>query len=127
MPSASPDNAAPLYRIKADLFKSLGHPTRIRVLEVLSAAPDHAAGVSELLDRVGVEPSQLSQHLAVLKSARVVTSVRTGNAVVYRLSQPLVAELLVVARAFLRSSLSDASSQLTVADDLPPLSPASTP
>lgn len=124
MPSTSPDHAAPLYRIKADLFKSLGHPTRIQVLEVLSASPDHRVEVRELLERLEVEPSQLSQHLAVLKSARVVTSARSGNAVVYRLSQPLVAELLVVARAFLRNSLTDASDQLRAADGLPPLSPA---
>lgn len=113
---------APLYAIKAELFKSLAHPARIQVLEVLSAAPDHAAQVSELLAATGAEASALSQHLTVLKRAGVVTSSRHGNAVVYRLSEPLVAELLVVARAFLTARLSHSSEQLAVADTLPPLS-----
>ena len=121
-PSAAlPGRSAPLYRIKADLFKSLGHPTRIQVLEVLAAAEDQTVGVRALLATLDAEPSHLSQHLAVLKHAGVVSSTRTGNLVAYRLSQPLVAELLVVARAFLRSQLSDASEQLAAADELPPL------
>jgi ArsR family transcriptional regulator len=89
---------APLYAIKAELFRSLAHPIRIQVLEVLSSDPDHAAPVSRLLAATGAEASALSQHLAVLKRAGVVTSARTGNTVVYSLSRPLVAELLVVAR-----------------------------
>ncbi|WP_423465136.1 ArsR/SmtB family transcription factor [Promicromonospora sp. MS192] len=91
----------PLYAIKAELFKSLAHPARIQVLEVLAADPDLTAPVSRLQAVTGSEPSALSQHLAVLKRAGVVESSRSGNAVHYRLAEPLVAELLVVARAFL--------------------------
>jgi ArsR family transcriptional regulator len=112
---------APLYAIKAELFRSLAHPTRIQVLEVLSADADHSASVTRLLAATGAEASALSQHLAVLKRAGVVTSSRTGNAVVYSLSRPLVAELLVVARAFLRETLSESGAQLAAADDLPEL------
>lgn len=115
----------PLYQIKADLFKALGHPTRIQVLEVLAAAPDHAASVSRLAEVTRAEASQLSQHLAVLKRTSVVSSARTGNSVLYRLTEPLVAELLVVARTFLLSSLTTgrdgAADQLTAARDLPAL------
>ncbi|RPF22226.1 ArsR/SmtB family transcription factor [Myceligenerans xiligouense] len=115
----------PLYQIKADLFKALGHPTRIQVLEVLAAASDHTAPVARLADVTRAEASQLSQHLAVLKRAGVVTSTRTGNAVRYQLAEPLVAELLVVARAFLLSSLATgrdgAADRLTAARDLPAL------
>ena len=120
MPSTA--TTAPLYAIKAELFRSLAHPTRIQVLEVLSADESHSAPVSRLLAATGAEASALSQHLAVLKNAGVVTSARTGNAVVYRLSRPLVAELLVVARAFLRETLSASGEHLAAADDLPPLS-----
>lgn len=116
-----PGRSAPLYRIKADLFKSLGHPTRIQILEVLAAAERNTVGVRELLATLNAEPSHLSQHLAVLKHAGVVSSTRSGNTVEYRLSKPLVAELLVVARAFLRSQLSDASEHLAAADELPAL------
>lgn len=115
------DATAPLYAIKAELFKALAHPTRIQSLEVLAAAADHRASVGALLAATGAEPSQLSQHLAVLKKAGVVTSTREGSAVTYRLSQPLVAELLVVARAFLRARLGESTAQLAVADTLPAL------
>ncbi|RSD11817.1 ArsR/SmtB family transcription factor [Amycolatopsis eburnea] len=115
----------PLYRIKADLFKCLAHPTRIQVLEVLAAAGDEGVPVTRLLDVTGCEASQLSQHLAVLRRTGVVTSSRTGNAVDYWLAQPLVAELLVVARAFLLASLRPGSDQLRAARGLPPLPGAS--
>lgn len=120
-----PDETAPLYRIKAELFRCLAHPTRIQVLEVLAADDDHAAPVSLLLDVTGCEASQLSQHLAVLRRAGVVSSTRSGNAVEYRLAEPLVAELLVVARAFLLSSLAGATDQLEAARRLPALPGAS--
>jgi len=115
------ETTAPLYAIKAELFRSLAHPTRIQVLEVLSAAAGHSAPVSSLLSATGVEASVLSQHLAVLKRAGVVASARTGNTVVYSLSRPLVADLLVVARAFLREMLSESGARLAAADDLPAL------
>ncbi|MEU6644556.1 metalloregulator ArsR/SmtB family transcription factor [Saccharomonospora sp. NPDC046836] len=115
----------PLYRIKADLFKCLAHPTRIQVLEVLAAAGDEGAPVTQLLGVTGCEASQLSQHLAVLRRTGVVASTRTGNAVEYWLAQPLVGELLVVARAFLLSSLTPGSDQLEAARRLPPLPGAS--
>ena len=115
------DATAPLYAIKAELFRSLAHPVRIQVLEVLSAAPDHASPVSALLEVTGVEASALSQHLTVLKRAGVVTSTRHRNTVTYQLSEPRVAELLVVARAFLASRLGRSSAQLAVAERLPPL------
>ena len=115
----------PLYRIKADLFKCLAHPTRIQVLEVLAAVGDEGAPVTRLLEVTGCEASQLSQHLAILRRTGVVTSTRTGNAVEYWLAQPLVAELLVVARAFLLSSLRPGSDQLAAARELPSLPGAS--
>ena len=115
----------PLYRIKADLFRSLSHPTRIQVLEVLAADADHQAAVGQLLEVTGCEASQLSQHLAVLKRAGVVASVRSGNHVQYRLTAPVVADLLTAARAFLLSQLSGAAGQLDAATELPPLPGAS--
>ena len=118
----------PLYTIKAELFKALAHPVRIRLLEVIAADPDLAAPVSRLLGVTGAEPSALSQHLAVLKRAGVVESTRSGNAVMYRLTEPLVADLLVVARAFLLRRLAghDADAgQLAIAQQLPALPGAS--
>jgi len=115
MPAAQ----APLYEIKANLFKALAHPARIRVLELLAAAPDSAAPVSYLLAETGLEASHLSQHLATLRRHRVVTSVRTANAVTYRLAHPKIAELLAIARIFLLDSLAESGEQLRLAQELP--------
>ena len=73
----------PLYQAKAELFRTLGHPVRIRVLELLQHGP---MAVSELLQRLEIEPSSLSQQLAVLRRAGIVTSARVGSTVVYRLA-----------------------------------------
>ncbi|MEO5317825.1 metalloregulator ArsR/SmtB family transcription factor [Arthrobacter sp. CC3] len=110
---------APLYEIKANLFKALAHPARIRILELLSAAPDSAAPVSFLLAETGLEASHLSQHLATLRRHKVVTSVRSANAVTYRLAHPKIAELLAIARTFLLDTLADTSEQLRLAQELP--------
>ncbi len=88
----------PLYRMKADFFKTLGHPVRIRVLELLSER-DHA--VSEMLPEVGIEPANLSQQLAILRRTGLVTARREGLSVTYALTSPQVAELLRVAREIL--------------------------
>ncbi|MBL3688277.1 ArsR family transcriptional regulator [Leucobacter zeae] len=106
----------PLYEIKADLFKGLAHPVRIRVLEILSASPDHSCTVGELLGEIGIEASHLSQHLATLRRHRVVTSERTGSAVTYSLAHPKIAELLAIARVFLRDTLAGARALLDEVD-----------
>lgn len=112
-------NQAPLYEIKANLFKALAHPARIRILELLAAAPDTAAPVSFLLSETGLEASHLSQHLATLRRHKVVTSVRSANVVTYRIAHPKIAELLAIARAFLLDTLADSNEQLRLAQDLP--------
>jgi DNA-binding transcriptional ArsR family regulator len=108
-----------LYEIKANLFKALAHPARIRILELLAAAPDTAAPVSFLLSETGLEASHLSQHLATLRRHKVVTSVRSANVVTYRIAHPKIAELLAIARAFLLDTLKDSNEQLRLAQDLP--------
>ncbi|MET0897676.1 MAG: metalloregulator ArsR/SmtB family transcription factor [Mycobacterium sp.] len=110
----------PLYEIKANLFKALAHPARIRVLEILSAS-DQPVPVSEILAETDLEPTLLSQHLAVLKRHRVVTSHRSGNAVHYELAHPKVQELLLIARMFLTDTLTASRDQLAAVDALPPI------
>ena len=99
-PNRSPSR--PLYQLKAEFFKSLGHPVRIRVLELLS---EREQAVAELLPEVGVEAANLSQQLAVLRRAGLVTARREGSTVYYRLTSPQVAELLAVARTILTTVL----------------------
>ncbi len=93
-----------LYAAKAELFRTLAHPVRIRVLELLSER-DHA--VHELLAQVDVEQSNLSQQLAVLRRAGLVRQTRTGGEVVYSLVVPAVRDLLVAGRAVLRNRIQE--------------------
>lgn len=99
----------PVYVIKADLFKALGHPMRIRILELLR---DDDQPVSALLAEMGVEASHLSQHLAVLRRAGVVTNSRRGNAVTYSLVDDSLTTMLDAARAFLLGDLDRTSTAL---------------
>lgn len=102
----------PLYQLKAEFFKTLGHPARIRVLELLSRR-EHA--VAEMLPVVGIEPANLSQQLAVLRRAGLVTTRKEGSNVHYALTSPHVAELLAVARKILSGVL---SGQVELLQDL---------
>ena len=90
--------SVPLYQAKAEFFKTLGHPARIRILELLSER-DHA--VHELLEKIAIEPSNLSQQLAVLRRTSLVVSHRDGGEVVYSRQRPEVRDLLLAARSIL--------------------------
>ncbi len=99
----------PIYQIKAELFKTLGHPARIRILEVLREG-EHS--VSDLVPEVGLEASHLSQQLAVLRRSNLVQTRKVGTSVVYSVANPMVFELLDVARKILTSSLIDTRALL---------------
>lgn len=115
----------PLYEIKANLFRALAHPVRIRVLELLataaSADPAAELNVTTLLSEINVSPSQLSGHLSVLRNYHVVVARRSGSHVFYRIAHPGVVDLLDVARGFLRDVLAEKGDQLLTAANLPPL------
>ncbi|MDM8086015.1 metalloregulator ArsR/SmtB family transcription factor [Cellulomonas cellasea] len=109
MPLPPPGVDRPVHEFKAELFKALAHPVRIRTLELLAEQPRQ---VSELLAEIGIEASHLSQHLAVLRRAGVVTARREGNAVHYTLAHPAVAQMLAAARTVLLDTLAGAKSAL---------------
>ena len=113
----------PLYEIKADLFKGLAHPFRIRILEILAAEPE--ASVAQMLTDMDLEASHLSQHLSVLRRHRLVTSQRRGSHVYYRLASAQAAELLTVARLLLSDILHTSAAQLEQATA--PTTPAQQP
>lgn len=98
-----------LYQAKADLFRTLGHPVRIRVLELLQEGP---LPVRDLLTEIGVEPSNLSQQLAVLRRAGLVVSTRDGSTVLYTMSTPDVADLMRAARRILTTVIIDKQESL---------------
>lgn len=94
--------SVPLYEAKAELFRTLGHPTRIRVLELLQDGPMQ---VRDLLAELDLEASNLSQQLAVLRRAGLVTSSREGSNVLYALSTPHLSALLSDGRHILAEKL----------------------
>jgi ArsR family transcriptional regulator len=109
---AIPDAEAmsqPISEIKAELFRALAHPARIRILEVLI---DGERSVGELQPLVGIEMSHLSQQLAVLRRAGLVISRKAGSSVFYVIKDELVADLLRVAKRLLINSLSETSDLL---------------
>ncbi|MFY2861894.1 ArsR/SmtB family transcription factor [Mycobacterium sp. THU-M104] len=89
---------------KSEFVKTLGHPARIRVLALLASGDN---SVTELLPEVGLESSNLSQQLGVLRRAGVVDARRDGNTMAYSIASPDIAELLTVARTVLTGVLSD--------------------
>lgn len=99
----------PLYQAKAEFFRMLGHPVRIRVLELLQNGP---VPVRALLNEIEIEPSNLSQQLAVLRRSGIVVSIREGSTVSYALAGGDVAELLRAARRILTSLIAGQSELL---------------
>jgi DNA-binding transcriptional ArsR family regulator len=99
----------PIYQVKAEFFKTLGHPARIRVLEILR---NGERTVSELVPEVGIEASHLSQQLGVLRRANLVQTRKEGNSVLYSVGNPMIFELLDVARRILTSSLDETRALL---------------
>lgn len=114
------DAQRPLYEVKANLFKGLSHPVRVRVLEVLCSQPE--TSVSELLADTGLEASHLSQHLSVLRKHHLVAAERRGSLVFYRVAHPQVVDLLSAARALLTEVLHTTQQQLVSAVSLPDIS-----
>lgn len=98
-----------VQQFKADFFKALAHPLRIRILEILS---EGSKTVNEIQAILGTEGSAVSQQLAVLRSKNVVVGVKDGTSVIYSLRDPLIKELLQVAKQIFDNHLISAISLL---------------
>jgi ArsR family transcriptional regulator len=103
----------PVAEAKAELFKALAHPARVRVLELL-AEREHTVG--ELAEATGLELSHLSQQVTVLRRAGVVDSRRVRSSVICSLRDPQTAELLAVARRLLTAALREDQALLAALD-----------
>ena len=99
-----PFAATPLYVTKATLFRTLGHPARVRILELLRDGEHSVGALQEALD---LDSGGTSQHLAALRRIGVVGSRREGTSVYYSASDPQVFELLDVGRALIARSLQE--------------------
>ncbi|WP_341278245.1 metalloregulator ArsR/SmtB family transcription factor [Paenibacillus sp. FSL H8-0537] len=101
-----------IQQFKADFYKALAHPMRIRILEVLS---EGERNVNELQSILGSEGSAVSQQLAVLRNKNVVHSVKEGTSVIYSLRDPLIKDLLSVTKQIFDNHLVDA---ITLLEDI---------
>ena len=84
-----------LSQFKAEFFKALGNPLRIRVIDALRAGE---IGVKELSARLGVEQTTLSQQLAILRNRNLIVGRKSGSKVFYSIRDPAIFRLLDVAR-----------------------------
>lgn len=92
----------PLRNFKAEFFKALSHPARIKILELLRSGEQ---SVTELQDGLGIDASSVSQHLSVLRHKNIVESRKNGTTVLYRVRDPEVFELLDVAKRIFNNQL----------------------
>ena len=99
-----------LTQFKAEFFKALGHPLRIRVLDALRSGE---IGVNELCGRLGVEQSTLSQQLGVLRSRNIVTGRKDGLNVFYSVPDKAIFKLLDTAREVFNNHLIDVRDMLS--------------
>jgi ArsR family transcriptional regulator len=98
-----------LQVFKAEFFKALAHPLRIRILESLRTSE---RSVQELQAAVGVDQSTVSQQLAVLRGKHVVRPRKVGTTVRYAIVDPLVGDLLDVARRIFNNQLTGTQTLL---------------
>ena len=99
-----PFAATPLYVTKATLFRTLGHPARVRILELLRDG-EHSVGA--LQEALGLDSGGTSQHLAALRRIGLVESRKEGTSVFYRVADPRVLDLLDIGRALIARSLQE--------------------
>lgn len=81
-----------IISMKSDFFKALAHPTRVRILEQLAKSEEEVC-VCELIDHLGIEQSNLSQHLSILRKQQIIVSTKVGLKVMYRIKFP---EVLII-------------------------------
>src|SRR3954467_853748 len=104
-----PFQAGPVHELKANLFRVLGHPARVRILELLR---EGERSVGALQAELGLDSGGTSQHLSALRGISLVASRREGTSVYYRVEDERVFELLEAGRAIITRRLAEQQSLL---------------
>lgn len=99
----------PIYVLKAEFFRILGHPARVRILELLR---EGERTVGDLQDQLGLDSSGTSQHLGALRKQGLLESRREGTSVYYRVRDPRLFQLFEVTRQILTSNLAETQALL---------------
>ena len=94
----------PIYRLKAEFFRLLGHPARVRILELLR---DGEQAVGQLQVALALDSSSTSQHLTAMRRQGLLQSRREGNNVYYSVKDPRTFQLLEIAKQILTAQLEE--------------------
>lgn len=105
-----------LRRFKADIFQALAHPTRIAILELLTGG-ELSAGA--LIEKLGMEQANVSQHLAVLRGKQIVVNRKAANQVFYSVRDPIILEILALMRLYFQNQVNEALGLLEASEQQP--------
>ncbi len=108
------DDAERLRQFKAEFFKALAHPVRIRILELLRIGP---LSVTQIQEATGAPGSSVSQQLAVLRGQNILATERRGTTIIYSVADAEIFELLDAARRIFNAHLSDTIDLLRLSTD----------
>lgn len=103
-----------LRRFKAEIFQALAHPTRIAIIELLEGG-ELSAG--ELIEKLGMEQANISQHLGVLRAKHLVVNRKVGNQVFYSVRDPIIIKVLALMRRYFHKNLKEALGLLDELDN----------
>ena len=103
-----------LRQFKASIFQALAHPTRVGIVELLKDG-ELPAGI--IVERLGLEPANASQHFAVLRSKNIVVSRKEGNQVFYSVRDPLLIDVLDIMKRYFQVHMEEAIAMLAVMND----------
>jgi ArsR family transcriptional regulator len=112
---------AELRRFESEIFQGLAHPTRIAIVELLRGG-EMSAG--KLIEKLGIEQANASQHLSVLRAKQIVVSRKVGNQVFYSIRDHALIEVLDILRRYFYSQLTSTVSMLKEVGRQEPKSPA---
>ncbi len=91
-----------IYEIKAEKFYALAHPLRLKIVDTLGGG---ACCVCKIIPSVGVEQSNVSHHLAILRKAGIVKSEKRGLEVWYSVTDPQILQITEMMHKFVVGSL----------------------
>lgn len=109
VPKTAPRPATPIHKVKAEFFRTLGHPARMRVLELLR---DGEMTVGDLQAELGIDSSGASQHLSAMRRQGILEARKEGTSVFYKVRDPRVFQMLESARQVIGSHLEEANALL---------------
>jgi len=98
-----------LRQFKSEIFQGLANPTRIAIVELLR---DGELSAGKLIEKLGIEQANASQHLAVLRAKQIVVNRKVGNQVFYSIRDHALIEVLDILRRYFYSQLSSTVSMM---------------